>query len=303
MNKILKKAVAISAAICSLTLPVNALPGSAEDNIKFSDVKENFENITVYGWNNPVLYESMSKVLTHPNFTLNISRYNNKVYYYDPTRNIRFVSYIGYSSDRVIDRKGAAPKKTYLNDMICRSDISNNSIERNAYDAIMYNMEKAYDFYSDLGFDYYSFLSDHTIYVSLDEEVGSTNTTSLDGLIRFAMGTGETPNNSSNQGSNQFESTSSLQATQCYGADIDVVAHEFTHLVTQFKLGWDTFNPLETQALMEAYSDIMGELADDTREWKIGTDIYYDNINNNKNICLRDLAAPENSLTDSSNPE
>ena len=304
MNKILKKAVAISAAICSLALPVNALPGSAEDNIKFSDVKENFENITVYGWNNPVLYESMSKVLTHPNFTLNISRYNNKVYYYDPTRNIRFVRYIGYSSDRVIDRKGATPKKTYLNDMICRSDISNNSIERNAYDAIMYNMEKAYDFYSDLGFDYYSFLSDHTIYVSLDEEVGSTNTTSLDGLIRFAMGTGETPNNSSNQGSNQFESTSSLQATQCYGADIDVVAHEFTHLVTQFKLGWDTFNPLETQALMEAYSDIMGELADDTREWKIGTDIYYDNINNNnKNICLRDLAAPENSLTDSSNPE
>lgn len=83
MNKILKKAVAISAAICSLALPVNALPGSAEDNIKFSDVKENFENITVYGWNNPVLYESMSKVLTHPNFTLNISRYNNKVYYYN----------------------------------------------------------------------------------------------------------------------------------------------------------------------------------------------------------------------------
>ena len=298
MNKILKKTVAISAAICSLVLPVNALPGRAEDNLMFSAEEEKFQKINVYIRNNPILYKSMNSILTHQDISLIISRYNDKLYYYDPTRNIRFVRY-NNNYDRLVDKKGATPKKTYVNDMICRSDISNSSV-RYAYDAIMYNIEKAYDFYSNLGFDYYSFLSDNTIYVSLDEEVGSVNGTSLDGLIKFTMGTGENPNNNNNQGINPVSSTSSSKATQCYGADIDIVAHEFTHLVTQYKLGWDNLNPLETQALMEAYSDIMGELADDTLDWKIGTDIYYDNIkNNNKNICMRDLAAPENSFTDS----
>ena len=70
MNKIVKKTVAISAAICSLVLPVNALPGRAEDNLKFSTEEEKFQKINVYIRNNPVLYKSMNSILTHQDISL-----------------------------------------------------------------------------------------------------------------------------------------------------------------------------------------------------------------------------------------
>ena len=74
MNKILKKTVAISAAICSLVLPVNALPGRAEDNLTFSAEEEKFQKINVYIRNNPILYKSMNSILTHQDISLIISR-------------------------------------------------------------------------------------------------------------------------------------------------------------------------------------------------------------------------------------
>ncbi|WP_455530471.1 M4 family metallopeptidase [Ruminococcus sp.] len=47
---------------------------------------------------------------------------------------------------------------------------------------------------------------------------------------------------------------------------------------------------METQALNEAYSDIMAEYADDTREWKHGNDLYYKSTTG---ACIRNLASPQ----------
>ena len=81
--------------------------------------------------------------------------------------------------------------------------------------------------------------------------------------------------------------------TQNMATDVDTMTHEFTHLVTGYKLGWDGGMTGETFCLAEAYSDIMGELADPTRDWKISTDNYLYNIKNNTTqYCQRDLANP-----------
>ncbi len=86
--------------------------------------------------------------------------------------------------------------------------------------------------------------------------------------------------------------------TQNWGTDIDVVTHEYTHLVTQLKLGWESSVSGETACLMEAYSDIMGELNDGTREWKIGTNQYLENINTNIKKCsVRDIMSPNSTIT------
>lgn len=293
MKKILKKVLAFSTAACSAAMALTSLSSSAEDYTTFLSVSDQFTQNVTECRNNPVLYKSRSSVLTHGTFYLDTSKYNNNEYYYDLKRNIKIVRFEP-NQDPLTDTKGAIPKKVYVKDMVNRTELGKNIKIRRVYDAIMYNIEKAYDFYAEFGFDNYNYIDDHTIYVALDEEIGKTNATSLDGLIKFTMGTGENPQ----QQSYGPYSSSNVKATQCYGADVDIVTHELTHLVTQFKLGWNTFSPLETQALMEAYSDIMGELNDDTRDWKIGTDIFYDNIkNNNKDICLRDLANPSTANT------
>lgn len=83
-----------------------------------------------------------------------------------------------------------------------------------------------------------------------------------------------------------------------YAADIDIVTHEFTHGVTHNKIHWIYTSEYKGEALSlcEAYSDIMGELNDGTREWQIGTDIYPCNTDINttlkKQKCIRDLANP-----------
>ena len=75
-----------------------------------------------------------------------------------------------------------------------------------------------------------------------------------------------------------------------WGADHDIAVHEYTHLVSHEKLGWGGSANIETAALNEAYSDIMAEYADDTREWKTGNDLYYKST---YGACLRDLASPQ----------
>ena len=84
---------------------------------------------------------------------------------------------------------------------------------------------------------------------------------------------------------------------ECPSEDIDFIGHEFTHLVTQSKLEW--CNPdKETLPLMEAYSDIMGELCGGTEDWKIGTNIF---IKKNQDYSLRNIADPNSTRTPDSN--
>lgn len=81
-------------------------------------------------------------------------------------------------------------------------------------------------------------------------------------------------------------------------SDIDALAHEFTHMVTGSKLEWCATDNLETTCLMEAYSDIMGELCDKTPDWKIATDIF---VRQDRPYSLRDIADPDATLNPDSN--
>ncbi|KNY30110.1 dockerin type I domain-containing protein [Pseudobacteroides cellulosolvens] len=178
--------------------------------------------------------------------------------------------------------------KTYFYDMnrniIVGSSMSNieSTDSTNYYhenNALLYNVGKAWDFYNGLGWDFYKSNEPIRISLSMSMRSGGVNNASASnyGLL-FGIGDGI--------------------YTQNWGTDIDVVTHEYTHLVTQLKLGWDSTVKGETACLMEAYSDIMGELNDGTREWKIGTNQYIENINtNNKKCSIRDIKSPNDTIT------
>ncbi|MBQ6040713.1 MAG: M4 family metallopeptidase [Oscillospiraceae bacterium] len=76
------------------------------------------------------------------------------------------------------------------------------------------------------------------------------------------------------------------------GSDISAVGHEFTHFVTMKELEWcgNTDNSFESAALMEAYSDIMGELCEDEPDWKAAAHAIKNDPQ--KNLSERDIANP-----------
>ena len=207
---------------------------------------------------NPILYKPSSDILGNYVFTVNLAQKDGKTYFYDMNRNIIFGSSM---SD------------------IESTDSTNYYHEKNA---LLYNVSKAWDFYNDLGWDFYGRKEPICIALSTGIRTGGVDTASASNYkLLFGIGDGT--------------------YTQNWGTDIDVVTHEYTHLVTQLKLGWDSTVKGETACLMEAYSDIMGELNDETREWKIGTNHYIENINtNNKKYSLRDIKSPNSTITPNS---
>ena len=77
----------------------------------------------------------------------------------------------------------------------------------------------------------------------------------------------------------------------------DVIAHEYVHLVTQQIAGWNAAvrsNSNENGAVVEAYSDILGELCETNPDWKMGTTVYYNNSNGTK--CIRNLKDPKSTV-------
>lgn len=192
-------------------------------------------------------------------------------YYYDPTRNIMVTSSV---TDRL-------PKNR--ESIVRRSDTDNDLVKahRRDFDLMMYNAQRAHDFFEDLGYSGYSRMGDTNIYLGIINSGRISmntnpvnNATSMNGYLRFGMG----------------DQTDYC----CLARGYDVVAHEYTHMVTQHKLGWDTYNTSdETMAIMEAYSDIMAELGEDIPNWKIGTDVSLANVRNkNEEKCVRNIADP-----------
>lgn len=78
------------------------------------------------------------------------------------------------------------------------------------------------------------------------------------------------------------------------GVDVGAVGHEFTHLFVNKELGWwpDKMNT-ETEALMEAYCDIIGELCEDEPDWMVGADVFRANTYGEKKYSLRDMRNPQ----------
>ena len=150
----------------------------------------------------------------------------------------------------------------------------------------LYNVEKAYDFYSSIGYTptgLYVAINDHSTYVPGGNGGQRENAWALGDTLFFGLG-------SSDQ--------SQEDAVKFLGSATDVVTHEYGHLVTQATFGWNDYSQLspEAAALSEAYSDIFAELADEKNDWKVGATVF------TKNGCskpagyysYRDIANPAN---------
>ena len=145
----------------------------------------------------------------------------------------------------------------------------------------LYTVEKAFDFYQNIGYTrsgIYVAINDHSTYVPNGNGGERENCWASGNTIMFGLGS----NDPTQPGAVRF-----------LGTATDVATHEFTHIVTQDKVGWGSYSlPTETAALMEAYSDIMAELADEKHDWKVGTSVLIQNGSNGSYYSFRNLANP-----------
>lgn len=235
------------------------MPSGAETATSYAVVKNNF-NIT-----------AKDNIFPFSNFTVDITRTDTGFKLYDRGRNICLIP------------QGSS--------MSTSSAITSSNL-RNYYTqlAVLNNVKRAYDFYSDLNWKGPNGNS-AMIYI-VPEQVESNGAycnafhmTLSNGVSYIEFGVGS--------------NTTTHDARGNYGADIDIVTHEYTHGVTNNIVDWFSSGG-ETGALEEAYSDIMGELSDDTREWQVGTDQYVNNINKTnsakKEYFIRDLENPSISV-------
>ena len=153
----------------------------------------------------------------------------------------------------------------------------------NDYAETMQNVEAVRNYYQNtLGVTNFAFgsSSDQTIYVSIFDHAGDAKS-----------------NNSNGYGCIGFGMADSTR--YCMGVDRGVVGHEFTHLYTMKKLGWNqTGVSIEKGAVTEAYSDILGELSEDTPDWYVGAQTYKGSSGNHyAPYCVRNLVNPQNTNT------
>ena len=205
-------------------------------------------------------------------FTVDIARDKDEENLYklhDTERNI----YVLDSTEFYCDQDYDILTKSYdFNAMSDKSLVI--SQENNQWDgyetelAVLYNVQKAYDFYDELmwtGTDDKN--SDLFIIPQLRHENGAgvENAFSMRGTNTLAFGSGNGTD------------------TRNWGLSLDVAVHEYTHRVTGTKVSWPTGYG-EAASLNEAYSDIMAEYADGTDEWLHGTDHYLDGTSFGRNL-------------------
>lgn len=225
-------------------------------------------------WPKTVMTKSSNMWNSYRNQTIHLdyctSKEDYQDYLYEPMRNIRAVS------------TSSAPGHTVnvnYNDVLGAYTGSYEYWQ--AAQCGLYTVEKAYDFYQNLGYSrggIYVAINDHATYTPNGNGGERENSWALGDTIFFGLGSSDPTQNG---------------ALRFLGTATDVATHEFTHIVTQDKVGWDSYNlPTETAALMEAYSDIMAELADEKNDWKIGTSVLVQNGTNGSYYSLRDLTNP-----------
>lgn len=232
---------------------------------------------------NNILMDWDNKILPNTDycFSINVVRNGAQYRFHDTDRNLYLIddpSFYVYSKNGALYVR-SIPSPEYT---IITYDTKFSCQEDQYSAAVMYNLEQTYDFYNNkLSYKGYDGKGSATYVIPTlqqADEDGSNRrkwANACSGVNRLCFGEG----NSTNK--------------QHYGSDIDVVAHEFTHTVTRSKVSWAGSGAGETGALNEAYSDIMGEYADPTREWQHGTDRFRDNEGKNtsdpKANCGRDM--------------
>ena len=259
MKKHLKRIAASVSAICLAAAFCTSLTASA---VSFSPNAVTSKRGTFWNqyWHN-----------NYGNIVLDYCRSNQDYqdYLYNPSRNIRAVS----------TSAGFHTVDINYNDVL-RMYGPNYQINQ-AGQCGLYNVEKAYDFLKNNGYTY-----SNPLYVAINDiatyqpggDGERENAWAANNTIFLGMGSTNTTKES---------------ATTFNGSATDIVTHEFMHLVTGKEIGWTDYSLVstETQALMEAYSDILAELADEQHDWKFGATLF---INNTpaKDYCYRNLACP-----------
>lgn len=155
---------------------------------------------------------------------------------------------------------------------------------------LLYNTEKVYDFYKNtLGHSDFDFggRGDQSIYVFEFNNPGDAR--SHIKIDHYGHGPDEYRN--------MLYFGAEGDKTYSMGVDVGAVGHELTHLVVNKKLGWWPHGlRTETEALMEAYCDIMGELCEDEPDWMVAADVFKDNTSYNKRYSLRDMKSPQSTV-------
>lgn len=249
------------------------------------------ENANAAGMS-PETYKCTSSYIPgKTSFNVAVSKSNGTYYLLDSVHNIRVVSPLSQGNSRA-DSITVPDKNRIASFTGTPNDITQQKL------ATLYNVEGVYDWFSSLGYSDFGAEGDSTLYVTMIGTTGAAfsdlgnihidgnvNNNSKDNLIPFAMlYFGEKPGS---DGSKYHKMMST---------DRDVVGHEMTHIVLKKQLDWYTdMESDETLALMEAYCDVFGELADDDNDWKIAYDSY------TGSYCIRDLANPTATKTPQTN--
>lgn len=226
-------------------------------------------------WPKTVMTQSANLWNSYKNATIHLdyckSKDDYQDYLYNPGRNIRVVS-VSHPDRYTISANKNDVQKLYGSDYY----------QSQAQQCALYHAEQTYDFLQNngynLGIQLYVAVNPYTTYTidgsdgQRESAWGETDT------VYFGMGS----NNPNKENAVTF-----------LGSASDVVTHEIMHLVTDKELGWSSYgnNTPERNALMEAYSDILAELADSQNDWKIGSTLFLHN-SSTKNYCLRNIANP-----------
>ena len=260
-NESFKLAWKIDTTLISVkTAYVDALNGEVlNDTDKSGDTPDNghtiYSNSFLMNWNNKILPQNQTC------FKIDIATNNNMSKLHDMKRNIyilRDPSFYYSSTHYPNDQDKTKTVTSY--------DPQFNGESNELAVAALYNVEKAYDFYNNhfghKGWDKKN--SDFFIIPDLKE-----------GNDKHRM------NNAYGGGNGLWFGEGDGTSQLGYATELDIVCHEFTHSVTGEIVKWGSNNG-ETGSLNEAYSDIMGEYCDSSREWQHGTDQYIANTNKNK---------------------
>ena len=259
MKKHLKRIAASVSALCLATAFCSSITASAALGFWPKTVMTK----SSYLWNH---YRNQTIYLDYCTY-----KEDYQDYLYTPGRNIRAVGTYSTPNHSVeVNRDDVL--KVYGSDYY----------ESQAGQCGLYNAEKAYDFFQNNGYTLctpvYVAINPHAPYVP-----GGGQT-----LRETAWGSGDTV--FFGMGSTDLTKAS---AVTFLGSATDTVTHEMMHLVTDYELGWSSYgnNTPERNALMEAYSDILAELADENHDWKVGATVFINNSPSN-NYCYRNIANP-----------
>ena len=148
----------------------------------------------------------------------------------------------------------------------------------------LYNVEKAYDYFANLGYNcggIYVAINDCATYVPNGNGGYREISYAENNTVFFGMG-------SSNQNAHG--------AVRFLGSATDIATHELGRIVAERQLGLSGNSNIstETAAVLNAYSDIFAELADEKNDWKIGASVFVENGTSGSYYSYRDIANPSN---------